>query len=101
MIPYVTGSTYMIASKGKTIVYWTKMKGAKSYTVYTCTTNGKNKKKVITTKKNSATINTSKFKKNKCYYFYVKANGVKYKKKKYNTGKFEIIDYSQLLSVVY
>lgn len=101
VIPYVTGPSSSIAQKGSTRVSWQKMKGAKSYTVYTCMMNGKNKKKVITTTKNYATINTSKFKKNKCYYYYVKANGVKYKNKRYSTGKFDVVDYCNLLYVMY
>lgn len=100
MIPYATGMNYQIANKGKTKVYWEKIKGAKSYTVYICNMNGKNKKKITTTKKNYTTINTSKFKKNKCYYFYVKANKVKYKKKRYNSGKFDVVEYCELLYVI-
>lgn len=100
MIPYATGMRYQIAKKGNTKVYWQKIKGAKSYTVYICNMYGKNKKKLTTTKKNYTNINTSKFKKNKCYYFYVKVNGVKYKKKRYNSGKFDVIDYCELIYVV-
>lgn len=66
------------ALKSKSIsVKWTKMKGAKNYTIYMSTNEKGGYKKVTTTKKTSYKV--KKFKKkalkyNKNYYFYVVAN---------------------------
>lgn len=69
----------------KTKITWNKVSGAKSYTLYMSSNNGKSFKKVTTTKKTSAT--TKSLKMYTDYVFYVQANGVKYKKKKYNSTK--------------
>ena len=66
-------------------VKWNKISGAKSYTVYLSSDNGKSFKKIGTTKKTSFT--TKSLTKYKDYYLYVTANGVKYKKKKYSSTK--------------
>lgn len=72
------------ASGTKMKVTWSKVSGAKNYTLY-ISKNGKSFKKVTTTTKTSATTKT--LTKYQNYYYYVQANGVKYKKKKYNSTK--------------
>lgn len=66
-------------------ISWQKVTGAKNYSVYLSSNNGKSFKKVATTSKKSATL--KKLKKYKDYYVYVQANKVTYKKKKYNSTK--------------
>lgn len=68
-----------------TKITWNKVSGAKSYTLYRSSNNGKSFKKVTTTKKTSATVKSLKLYTD--YIFYVQANGVKYKKKKLNSTK--------------
>lgn len=87
IVPYVTGNSMKIERGNEITVYWSKMKGAKSYTVYLCEDGGKRSKKIATTKKNYVKINKNKFKRNIYYYYYVQANGIKYKNKKYNSTK--------------
>ncbi len=70
---------------GKAKIYWNKVSGAKSYTMYISSNNGKSFKKVGTTKKTS--MNTKTLKKYKNYYVYVQANGVKVSGKRYNSTK--------------
>ncbi len=70
---------------GKAKIYWNKVSGAKSYTLYISSNNGKSFKKVGTTKKTS--MNTKTLKKYKNYYVYVQANGVKVSGKRYNSTK--------------
>lgn len=65
-------------------ITWSKMAGAKSYSVYVSTSKTKGYKKVATTKKRTYTLKKYKkksLKKNKKYYIYVVANGKKGKKK--------------------
>lgn len=71
---------------GKVKISWKKVSGAKSYTIYLSSNNGKKFKKLGTTKKSSYTI-SKKLTKYKDYYVYVQANSVKYKGKKYNSTK--------------
>lgn len=65
-------------------ITWSKVSGAKSYTVY-ISTNGKKYKKAASSNGTSAIV--KKLKRYQTYYIYVQANGVKYKKKKYNSTK--------------
>lgn len=71
-------------NKDNVNVKFSKVSGAKSYTVYLSSDNGKSFKKVGTTTKTSYTISKS-FTRGKEYYVYVAANKVKYKKKNYNS----------------
>lgn len=84
IIPRATIKKVKLASGTKMKVTWNKVSGAKSYTLY-ISKNGSSFKKVTTTKKTSAT--TKKLVKYQNYYYYVQANGVKYKKKSYNSTK--------------
>lgn len=84
IIPRATIKNVKLAKGTKMKVSWSKVSGAKSYTLY-FSKNGTSWKKVVTTKKTSAT--TKKLTKYQNYYYYVQANGVKYKKKKYNSTK--------------
>ena len=65
-------------------INWSKVSGAKSYTVY-ISTNGKKYKKAASSNGTSAII--KKLKRYQTYYIYVQANSVTYKKKKYNSTK--------------
>ena len=65
-------------------ITWSKVSGAKSYTVY-ISTNGKKYKKAASSNGTSAVV--KKLKRYQTYYIYVQANGVTYKKKKYNSTK--------------
>ena len=87
IVPYVSGNSRTIEKKNEITLYWSKMKKAKSYTVYLCQYGGKKSKKITTTKKNYTKISKKKFKRNVYYYYYVQANGIKYKNKKYNSTK--------------
>lgn len=84
IIPRASIKNVKKASGTKMKVSWSKVSGAKSYTLY-ISKNGRSFKKVTTTKKTSAT--TKKLTKYQNYYYYVQANGIKYKKKKYNSTK--------------
>ena len=66
---------------------WTKVPGAKNYTVYRATKEGGKFKKVATTKKAAYTVNNLKTYKD--YYFYVKANRVSVGGKKRNSTKLD------------
>ena len=66
---------------------WTKVPGAKNYTVYRATKEGGKFKKVATTKKAAYTVNNLKTYKD--YYFYVKANKVSIGGKKRNSTKLD------------
>lgn len=66
---------------------WTKVPGAKNYTVYRATKEGGKFKKVATTKKVAYTVNNLKTYKD--YYFYVKANRVSIGGKKRNSTKLD------------
>ena len=66
---------------------WTKVPGAKNYTVYRATKEGGKFKKVATTKKAAYTVKNLKTYKD--YYFYVKANGVSIGGKKRNSTKLD------------
>ncbi|MDE6626483.1 MAG: hypothetical protein K2K56_08955 [Lachnospiraceae bacterium] len=100
IVPYVSGNYRVLEGKDDITVYWSKMKGAKSYTLYIYGYNGKKSKKITTTKKNYAKISKKNFKRNVFYYYYVKANGIKYKNKKYSSSKqLDIDDYDNFLYV--
>lgn len=66
---------------------WTKVNGAKNYTVYRATKEGGKFKKVATTKKTTYTVNNLETYKD--YYFYVKANRVSIGGKKRNSTKLD------------
>lgn len=66
---------------------WTKVPGAKNYTVYRATKEGGKFKKVATTKKAAYTVKNLKTYKD--YYFYVKANRVSIGGKKRNSTKLD------------
>lgn len=66
---------------------WTKVPGAKNYTVYRATKEGGKFKKVTTTKKAAYTVKNLKTYKD--YYFYVKANRVSIGGKKRNSTKLD------------
>lgn len=77
-------SKKMVGSKVK--ITYGKVTGAKSYTIYLSSNNGKSFKKVGSTTKTTYTI-SKKLQRYKNYYVYVQANGVKYKNKKNNSTK--------------
>ena len=66
---------------------WTKVPGAKNYTVYRATKEGGKFKKVATTKKAAYTVKDLKTYKD--YFFYVKANKVSIGGKKRNSTKLD------------
>lgn len=68
-------------------VSWNKISGAKKYTVYVSSNNGKKYKKAGSTKSKSFTIKNMKL--GKTYYVYVVADGVKVGKKKYSSSKMK------------
>lgn len=70
----------------KVKITWGKVKGAKSYTIYLSSNDGKSFKKIGTAKKTNYTI-SKKLQRYKDYWVYVQANGVKYKGKKLNSTK--------------
>lgn len=72
--------------KGKVKLTWSKVSGAKNYSVYLSSNNGKSFKKIGTTSKTNYTI-SKKLGYYKDYTVYVQVNGVKYKSKKYNSTK--------------
>lgn len=85
IVPNAYIKSTKLASKTSTDVKltWTKVTGAKSYTVYRSTKATSGYKKVATVKGTSYTM--KKLTKNKTYYVYVKANKVKIGKKSYNS----------------
>ena len=88
IIPRATISKASLVSnnKNKVKIKFNKISGAKSYTIYLSTNGGTKFKKVGTTKSTTYTISKS-FTRYKNYYVYVAANGVKCKKKSYNSTK--------------
>ena len=83
--PKITSKKVISGSKPSLKIGWKKMSGAKSYTIYLSSNNGKSFKKKGTTKSRSFKIkNLSRY---KDYYVYVVANGVKCGKKKYSSTK--------------
>lgn len=85
------------AKKGKALrVSWGKNKNATSYTIYGSTHRKGKFKKIATTKKTSYVVKKvgkSKIKKNKNYYFYVKANKKQGKKTIKSINKFTYYSY--------
>ena len=77
-------SKKMVGNKVK--LTYNKVTGAKNYSIYLSSNNGKSFKKIGTTSKTTYTI-TKKLKRYTNYYVYVQANGVKYKGKKNNSTK--------------
>lgn len=75
---------------------WSKISGAKSYTIYLAKEKNDNYKKVATVKSNKYTL--KKLKPYKDYYIYVKANGVKSGKKSYSSTKAK---YQPITNVYY
>lgn len=72
-------------SKSSGRITWKKVKGAKKYSVYLSSNNGKTYKKYGSTKSNSIVINNMTLSKE--YRAYVISEGVKYKKKKVKACK--------------
>lgn len=86
IIPRATVTkTSLVKNNGNKVnIKFSKVSGAKSYTIYLSSNDEKSFKKVGTTTKTNYTI-SKKFTKGKNYYVYVVANKVKYKKKNYNS----------------
>ncbi len=72
-------------------ITWGKVSGAKNYTLYRSTKQNGKYKKVKTVKGTSCTLTQSA--NGKWYYYYVKANGVKVGKKKYNSTSLKKQDW--------
>lgn len=72
-------------SKSSGRIMWKKVKGAKKYSVYLSSNNGKKYKKYGSTKSNSMVVNNMTLSKE--YRAYVVPEGVKYKKKKVKACK--------------
>lgn len=72
-------------------ITWGKVSGAQSYTIYRSTKQNSGYKKVKTVKGASYTLSQSA--NGKWYYYYVKANGVKVGKKKYNSTSLKKPDW--------
>ena len=88
IVPRATITKLKATSKSTGKITWKKISGAKSYTVYVSTDGGTKFKKKGTTKSNSFTVKGMKL--YTTYPVYVVANGVKYKKKKFNSTKPEV-----------
>lgn len=84
-VPYATVKGVKAVSSGTAKITWSKVKGAKSYTVYKATSETGKYKKVKTVTGTSATL--TGIPNYKIQYVYVKANGVKVGKKKYSSTK--------------
>ena len=72
-------------SKSSGRIMWKKVKGAKKYSVYLSSNNGKKYKKYGSTKSNSMVVNNMTLSKE--YRAYVVPEGIKYKKKKVKACK--------------
>lgn len=90
IVPRATIKSLKATSKSTGKIKWQKVAGAKSYTVYVSSNGGTKFKKQGTTKATSYTVKNMKL--GKEYPVYVVANGVKVKKKKYNSTKAEVKD---------
>lgn len=88
IVPRPTITKLKATSKSTGKITWKKISGAKSYTVYVSTDGGNKFKKKGTTKSNSFTVKGMKL--YTTYPVYVVANGVKFKKKKFNSTKPEV-----------
>lgn len=85
IIPRATVKKKKLVGSGKVKVSWGKIAKAKSYTVYLSSNNGSSYKKKGTTKSTSFVLSNLKYYQD--YTVYVAVNGIKYKKKKYNSTK--------------
>ena len=85
IVPRANIKSLKATSKSTGKIKWQKIAGAKSYTVYVSSKGGTKFKKQGTTKSTSYTVKNMKL--YKTYPVYVVANGVKVKKKKYNSTK--------------
>ncbi|HCJ08132.1 MAG TPA: hypothetical protein DHV96_07170 [Lachnospiraceae bacterium] len=72
-------------SKSSGRIMWKKVKGAKKYSIYLSSNNGKKYKKYGSTKSNSMVVNNMTLSKD--YRAYVVPEGIKYKKKKVKACK--------------
>lgn len=82
----ITKASLVKGNGNKVNIKFSKVSGAKSYTIYLSSNNGKSFKKVGTTTKTNYTI-SKKFTRGKEYVVYVSADKVKYKKKNYSSTK--------------
>ncbi len=87
VVPRAVVTKIKAKSKSTGKISWNKISGAKKYTVYVSSNNGKKYKKAGSTKSNSFTIKNMKL--SKKYYVYVVADGVKVGKKKYSSTKMK------------
>lgn len=87
VVPRAVVTKIKATSKSTGKISWNKISGAKKYTVYVSSNNGKKYKKAGSTKSNSFTIKNMKL--SKKYYVYVVADGVKVGKKKYSSTKMK------------
>lgn len=85
VVPYATVKKKTAVADGKVKITWSKVSGAKDYTIYKASSATGKYKKVKTVKGTSYTLTGVPYNKNQ--YIYVKANGVKVGKKKYSTTK--------------
>ena len=90
IVPRATITSLKATSKSTGKIKWKKIAGAKSYTVYVSSNGGTKFKKQGTTKATSYTVKNMKL--GKEYPVYVVANGIKVKKKKYNSTKAQAKD---------
>lgn len=88
IIPRAKVKTLKATSRSTGKITWSKVKGAKTYTVYVSKNGGSSYKKQGTVSGTSYTVKNMTL--GKTYPIYVVANGIKYKKKKYNSTKPEV-----------
>lgn len=89
IIPRATITSKKIAGKNGAKITWSKVTGAKSYTIYLSKEGGKFKKLKTTTARSYTMKNLAQY---TDYYVYVQVNDVKYKNKKYDSTKFTTSD---------
>ena len=88
VVPRARIKKFKASSRSSGKITWQKIKGAKSYSVYVASSETGKYKKKGTTSSTSYTVKNMSL--GKRYYVYVVANGVKIKKKKYNSAKTEL-----------
>ena len=88
IVPRAKVTNLKATSRSTGRITWKKIKGAKSYTVYVSSDGGNKYKRQGTTKGTTYTVKGMKL--SKVYPVYVVANGIKVKKKKYNSTKPEL-----------
>ncbi|MBE5925361.1 MAG: hypothetical protein E7271_13055 [Lachnospiraceae bacterium] len=85
IVPRANVKSLKATSRSTGLIKWQKVKGAKSYSVYVSSNGGTKFKRQATVSGTSYTVKGMKL--SKQYYVYVVANGVKVKKKKFNSTK--------------